>query len=260
MKIQHPLLVNAVGASGAWLIRRLVGTTQFHFRYEDPEVNPEFARRSGNRYIYAFYHEVMLFSRLLLGMARDANLDQRPPGRRADHASRDPSWVWSRSRLDHTRRRSGVAGDDPSRRSRPPLRDSRRTSRSSPPCPPGSCLSFQQDRLADRGGRNGVLSPVEGEQLGPVRRASTVRPCRVRGAQASGRSARRRSRNDRSLPRRGRASDEEGDRGSRAMGGNLGGYLILREIPDRVNLTPHVLTGAVCPRSTRPGFERTSWP
>ncbi|MEO6811007.1 MAG: lysophospholipid acyltransferase family protein [Isosphaeraceae bacterium] len=61
MKIQHPLLVNAVGVSGAWLVRRLVGTTRFHFRYADPAVSPEVARRTGQRYIYAFYHEVMLF-------------------------------------------------------------------------------------------------------------------------------------------------------------------------------------------------------
>src|SRR5919107_1839363 len=61
MKIEHPILVRAVGASGAWLVRRLVGTTRFHFRYDDPMVNPEVARRTGQRYIYAFYHEVMLF-------------------------------------------------------------------------------------------------------------------------------------------------------------------------------------------------------
>ena len=61
MKIEHPLLVRAVGASGAWLVRRLVGTTRFHFRYDDPMVNPEVARRTGRRYIYAFFHEVMLF-------------------------------------------------------------------------------------------------------------------------------------------------------------------------------------------------------
>lgn len=61
MKIQHPALVRAVGVSGSWLIRRLVGTTQFHFRYANPRVNPEVARRTGERYLYAFYHEVMLF-------------------------------------------------------------------------------------------------------------------------------------------------------------------------------------------------------
>lgn len=61
MKIQHPALVRAVGISGAWLIRKVVGSSQFHFRYENPDVNPEVARRTGQRYIYAFYHEVMLF-------------------------------------------------------------------------------------------------------------------------------------------------------------------------------------------------------
>lgn len=61
MKIRHPALIRLVGDSGAWLVRRLVGTTEFHFRYADPSVNPEVARRTGQRHIYAFYHEVMLF-------------------------------------------------------------------------------------------------------------------------------------------------------------------------------------------------------
>src|SRR4051794_24201591 len=61
MKIQNPHLVRAVGISGAWMVRRLVGTTRFHFRYADPALNPEIARRTGQRYIYAFFHEVMLF-------------------------------------------------------------------------------------------------------------------------------------------------------------------------------------------------------
>ncbi len=61
MKIRHPLAIQAVGAAGAWMVRRLVGTTRFHFRYADPTTNPEVARRLGLRYIYAFYHEVMLF-------------------------------------------------------------------------------------------------------------------------------------------------------------------------------------------------------
>ena len=61
MKIQHPALVRAVGVSGAWVIRRLVGTNRFHFRYADPATDPAEARLSGQRYIYAFFHEVMLF-------------------------------------------------------------------------------------------------------------------------------------------------------------------------------------------------------
>jgi lysophospholipid acyltransferase (LPLAT)-like uncharacterized protein len=61
MKIQHPLLIHAVGVTGAWLVRRVLSTVPFHFRYADPTVNPEIARRTGQRYIYAFFHEMMLF-------------------------------------------------------------------------------------------------------------------------------------------------------------------------------------------------------
>ncbi len=61
MKIQHPALIGAVGIVGSRVVRGLVGTNRFHFRYEDPALNPEVARRSGARYIYAFFHEVMLF-------------------------------------------------------------------------------------------------------------------------------------------------------------------------------------------------------
>ena len=61
MKIQHPLLFSAVGTAGAFAVRRLVGSNVLHFRYADPMVNPEVARRLGTRYIYAFFHEVMLF-------------------------------------------------------------------------------------------------------------------------------------------------------------------------------------------------------
>ena len=61
MKIQHPLLIQAVGHAGSFLIRGLGRTLDFHFRYDEPTVDPEVARRLGKRYIYAFFHEVMLF-------------------------------------------------------------------------------------------------------------------------------------------------------------------------------------------------------
>ncbi len=61
IKIDHPWLVRGVGIGGAWLVRRLVGTVQFHLRFDEPEVDPIVARREGRRYLYAFYHEVMLF-------------------------------------------------------------------------------------------------------------------------------------------------------------------------------------------------------
>lgn len=61
MKIRHPALIRAVGVTGAWTVQRLVGSLDFHFRYHDPGVNPAVVRRQGGRYIYAFFHEVMLF-------------------------------------------------------------------------------------------------------------------------------------------------------------------------------------------------------
>jgi lysophospholipid acyltransferase (LPLAT)-like uncharacterized protein len=61
MKIEHPFLVHSIGHAGSWLVRRLGSTIDYHFRYADPAVNPEVARRMGRRYIYAFFHEVMLF-------------------------------------------------------------------------------------------------------------------------------------------------------------------------------------------------------
>jgi lysophospholipid acyltransferase (LPLAT)-like uncharacterized protein len=61
MKIQHPLLVRAVGSTGAFLVRNLGRTLRYHFRYKDPSVAPEVARETGRRYIYAFFHEVMIF-------------------------------------------------------------------------------------------------------------------------------------------------------------------------------------------------------
>src|SRR4051794_22412904 len=61
MKIQHPLFFRISSAAAAWTIRRLLGTTRFHFRYADPSVNPAVARQTGQRFIYSFFHEVWLF-------------------------------------------------------------------------------------------------------------------------------------------------------------------------------------------------------
>ncbi len=61
MKIRHPLLIRGVGVAGAGLVRRLVGTCRFHFSFADPALDPAVARQTGQRYIYAFFHEIMLF-------------------------------------------------------------------------------------------------------------------------------------------------------------------------------------------------------
>jgi lysophospholipid acyltransferase (LPLAT)-like uncharacterized protein len=55
------MFTGAVGVAGAWVVRRWLGTLRFHFRYADPSVSPAEARKSGQRYLYAFFHEVMLF-------------------------------------------------------------------------------------------------------------------------------------------------------------------------------------------------------
>ncbi len=61
MKIQNPVLIKAAGATGAALVWQLGRTLKYHFRYRDPSVNPEVVRTVGQRYIYAFFHEVTLF-------------------------------------------------------------------------------------------------------------------------------------------------------------------------------------------------------
>jgi len=61
MKIQHPILVRAIGTTGAALVWNLGRTLKYHFRYKEPAVDPEVARKTGQRYIYAFFHEVTLF-------------------------------------------------------------------------------------------------------------------------------------------------------------------------------------------------------
>ena len=43
------------------MVKSLVGTSRFHFRYEDPALNPELTRHTPQRFIYAFFHEIMLF-------------------------------------------------------------------------------------------------------------------------------------------------------------------------------------------------------
>lgn len=61
LRFQHPLMTSAIGAGGAAFIRCLMATARYHFRYADPSVDPAVARRTGQRFIYAFFHEVMFF-------------------------------------------------------------------------------------------------------------------------------------------------------------------------------------------------------
>ena len=61
MKFHHHFLTRAASVTASWMIRRLLGTTRFHFRFADPMVNPDVARWGARRYIYSLYHETMLF-------------------------------------------------------------------------------------------------------------------------------------------------------------------------------------------------------
>ena len=61
MKIQHPILYGRSGQPGPPWCWQLGRTLKYHFRYKDPVVDPEVARTTGQRYIYAFFHEVTLF-------------------------------------------------------------------------------------------------------------------------------------------------------------------------------------------------------
>ena len=47
MKIQHPLAIKAIGSTAAALVWQLGRTLKYHFRYHDPEVDPEVARTTG---------------------------------------------------------------------------------------------------------------------------------------------------------------------------------------------------------------------
>lgn len=61
MKLRHPVISKAVGVVGACLVRHWVGSLRIHLRFLDPSADPGIARTTGKRYIYAFFHEMMLF-------------------------------------------------------------------------------------------------------------------------------------------------------------------------------------------------------
>jgi lysophospholipid acyltransferase (LPLAT)-like uncharacterized protein len=60
MKIRHPLLIKAAGFAAAHVIRWWIGTLRLRYHPLGPSVDP---RTPGfrDRYIYAFWHENMLF-------------------------------------------------------------------------------------------------------------------------------------------------------------------------------------------------------
>ena len=222
MKIQHPALVRAIGAAGAFGVRRLVGTSRFHFRYMDPRVNPEFARRSGARYIYAFFHEVMLFPAYFWAWPEMQILI-------SDH--RDGELIAQVVR----RLGFGVVRGSTTRGGARALREmAHRVDHGhlcvTPDGPKGPRRHVHQG-LAYLSSRTGL--PIVGAGMAfadPWRaqswdRFAVPRPFsrrRLRGARGRGRAAGRQSRPDRSRPRRGRAADERGHRRGRSLGARAG--------------------------------------
>ena len=60
MKIRNPLLVKIVGFVLTWFAAVWMGTVNFRVRSLGPDLNP-FKRDLRGRYIYAFWHETLLF-------------------------------------------------------------------------------------------------------------------------------------------------------------------------------------------------------
>ncbi len=180
MKIQHPLLVRAIGATGAAVVRQLGRTIRYHFRYQDPTVAPEMARQTGQRYIYAFFHEVMLFPayywpwpemHILISDHRDGELITQVIRRLGfsvirGSTTRGGTRALREMTLRVDRGHLCVTPDGP----RGPEAVG----------PPGSCLSLEPDRVSGRRCGNGVQTPLAGKELGPVLRAPAVQPRRVR--------------------------------------------------------------------------------
>ncbi|MFM7315402.1 MAG: lysophospholipid acyltransferase family protein [bacterium] len=61
VKIRDPRVIKSIGFVGSHLVKHWVGTLRFHLRFREPDASPAIARRFGKRYIYAFFHENMLF-------------------------------------------------------------------------------------------------------------------------------------------------------------------------------------------------------
>ncbi len=149
-----------------------MGTCPFHFRYADPTLNPEYARAPAKGYIYAFFHEVMLFPayfwawpemQILISDHRDGELITQVVKRLGFGVVRGST----------TRGVPRAPRDDAPGRSRPPLCDPRRPQRTAATCPPRVGVPRQPDRPADRGAGMAFRNPG-GQKLGSLRRPTPV--------------------------------------------------------------------------------------
>ena len=166
MKIQHPLLVRAVGVAGAWLVRRLVGSCRYPLPLRRPRGQPRGRPPDRPALHLRLLPRGHALPGLLLGLAGDADPDQRPPRRRADHPGRPPARVRRRPGLDHPGRRPGPPRDDPPGRPGPPLRHARRPAGPRRHVHQGLAYLVEPDRPADRRRRDGLPRPLAGRRAG----------------------------------------------------------------------------------------------
>ena len=218
MKIQHPLLVQAVGSAGSFLVRQLGRTLKYHFRYQDPQVAPEVARQTGQRYIYAFFHEVMLFPahywswpemHILISDHRDGELITQVIRRLGftvirGSTTRGGTRALRQMTLRIDRGHLCVTPDGP----RGPRRSVHQ----------GIAYLGQPDGSTDRGRGDGLPEALAGQELGPLLRPAPVQPRRLRGTAAGDRPARCRPRDHRSVPPRSRKSHADGHDRGRSVG------------------------------------------
>ena len=140
------------------MVRQLGRTLNYHFRYQDPEVAPEAARETGHRYIYAFFHEVMLFPahywpwpemHILISDHRDGELITQVIKRLGFSVVRGSTT------------RGGTAGtrEMTLRIDRGHLCVTPDGPRAAAVGPPGNRLPGQPDWVSDRRSRNGVQEP-----------------------------------------------------------------------------------------------------
>jgi len=57
MKLSNPVAIKLAALLLSWIIRLWLSTTDFRFLLDDPSCDPRFSRR---RYLYLFWHEVLL--------------------------------------------------------------------------------------------------------------------------------------------------------------------------------------------------------
>src|SRR5260370_3460681 len=72
MKLRHPSLIRLIALLGSWFIRLWMGTMRFRFAAPDGSFHPPDPDQQ--RFIYTFWHEMVLFPVTLTANARVCTL------------------------------------------------------------------------------------------------------------------------------------------------------------------------------------------